>query len=124
MRIDEIREFCLQQPKSTEEFPFDEDTLVFKVLGKIFALCPLEKWEEGLPSITLKCDPEYAIELRENYSCIVPGFHTNKKHWNTIYLETNEIPLKLVFEFISHSYDMVVKTMTKKQQNKLQINKQ
>src|SRR6056300_1373376 len=98
MNIEDIRLFCLKQPKSTEEFPFDEDTLVFKVLGKIFALCPLEKWEKGLPSITLKCDPEYAIELRENYRCIVPGFHTNKKHWNTIYLETNEIPLKLVFE--------------------------
>ena len=123
MNIEDIRLFCLKKPKSTEEFPFDEDTLVFKVLGKIFALCPLEKWEEGLPSITLKCDPEYAIELRENYSCIVPGFHANKKHWNTIHLETNEIPLKQVFEFISHSYDMVVQTMTKKQQNKLQINK-
>lgn len=122
MRIDEIIEFCLQQPKSTEEFPFDEDTLVFKVLGKIFALCPLKQWEEGLPSITLKCDPEYAIELRENYSCIVPGFHTNKKHWNTIHLETNEIPRKLLFEFISHSYTMVVKTMTKKQRIQLNCN--
>ena len=65
MRIDEIREFCLQQPESTEDFPFDKDTLVFKVLGKIFALCPLKQWEEGLPSITLKCDPEYAIELNQ-----------------------------------------------------------
>ena len=122
MRIDEIIEFCLQQPKSTEEFPFDEDALVFKVLGKIFALCPLKQSEEGLPSITLKCDPEYAIELRENYSCIVPGFHANKKHWNTIHLETNEIPLKLLFEFISHSYTMVVKTMTKKQRIQLNCN--
>lgn len=122
MRIDEIIEFCLQQPKSTEEFPFDEDTLVFKVLGKIFALCPLKQWEEGMPSITLKCDPEYAIELRENYSCIVPGFHANKKHWNTIHLETNEIPRKLLFKFISHSYTMVVKTMTKKQRIQLNCN--
>ena len=122
MNIEDIRLFCLKKPKSSEEFPFDEDTLVFKVLGKIFALFPLKQWEEGLPSITLKCDPEYAIELRENYSCIVPGFHANKKHWNTIHLETNEIPLKLVFEFISHSYDMVVKAMTKKQRIQLNCN--
>ncbi|MDC0570850.1 MmcQ/YjbR family DNA-binding protein [Flavobacteriaceae bacterium] len=122
MCIDEIREFCLQQPESTEDFPFDKDTLVFKVLGKIFALCPLKQWEEGLPSITLKCDPEHAIELRENYSCIVPGFHANKKHWNTIHLETNEIPRKLLFEFISHSYAMVVNNMTKKQRRQLNYN--
>jgi predicted DNA-binding protein (MmcQ/YjbR family) len=122
MCIDEIREFCLQQPESTEDFPFDKDTLVFKVLGKIFALCPLKQWEEGLPSITLKCDPEHAIELRENYSCIVPGFHANKKHWNTIHLETYEIPRKLLFEFISHSYAMVVKNMTKKQRRQLNYN--
>ena len=120
MTIDEIRSFCLNQIHTTEEFPFDQDTLVFKVLGKIFALCPLEKWEEGAPSITLKCDPEYAIELREQFSCIVPGFHANKKHWNTIYLESNTISSDLLFKLILHSYDMVIKNMTKKQQRQFQ----
>lgn len=120
MTIDEIRSFCLKQTHTTEEFPFDQDTLVFKVLGKIFALCPLEKWEEGAPSITLKCDPEYAIELREQFSCIIPGFHANKKHWNTIYLESKAISSELLFKMILHSYEMVIKNMTKKQQRQIQ----
>jgi predicted DNA-binding protein (MmcQ/YjbR family) len=115
MTIDQIRLYCLNKPKTTEEFPFDQDTLVFKVIGKIFALCPLEQWEKDKPSITLKCDPEYALELRDNYSCIVPGFHANKKHWNTIYLESNAIPPKVLFDLITHSYNMVIKNMTKKQ---------
>ena len=119
LNIENIRSFCLDKLKTTEEFPFDEDTLVFKVLGKIFALCPLKKWEQGLPSITLKCDPDYAIALRQNYNCIVPGFHANKKHWNTIHLGTNELPPKLVFELISHSYAMVVKNMSKSQRGQL-----
>lgn len=113
MTIEHIREFCLKKPKTTEEFPFDEDTLVFKVLGKIFALCPLKQWEEGAPSITLKCTPEYAEELRAEYNCIVPGFHANKKHWNTIYLETNALAPGLLLELITHSYEMVIKNMTK-----------
>ena len=84
MTIEDIRLFCLQKPKTTEEFPFDQDTLVFKVLGKIFALCPLSQWERGAASITLKCDPEYALELRSEFDSILPGFHANKKHWNTM----------------------------------------
>ncbi|MDA8572251.1 MmcQ/YjbR family DNA-binding protein [Flavobacteriaceae bacterium] len=119
MTVEHIRMFCLDKPKATEEFPFDEDTLVFKVLGKIFALCPLEKWEQGRPSITLKCDPDYALELREKYDSIKPGFHANKRHWNTIHLKTNALSPKLVFELIAHSYDMVVKNMTKKQREML-----
>lgn len=115
MTIDEIRLFCLNKSKTSEEFPFDQDTLVFKVLEKIFALCPLEQWEIGKPSITLKCDPDYAIELRENYNCIIPGFHANKKHWNTIQLANNEITTEFLYELISHSYEMVVLNMTKKQ---------
>ena len=115
--LDIIRSFCLQQLKTTESFPFDQDTLVFKVLGKIFALCPLSKWEAGAPSITLKCDPTYALQIREQYHCIKPGFHANKKHWNTIYLKTNEVSTEFLFELISHSYDMVLQNMSKKQRN-------
>ena len=119
MTIEYIREFCLKKPKTTEEFPFDEDTLVFKVLGKIFALCPLKQWEEGAPSITLKCAPEYAEELRAEYNCIVPGFHANKKHWNTIHLKTNELTPEFLLELITHSYEMVIQNMSKKQREKL-----
>ena len=115
MTIEDIRSFCLNKQKATEEFPFDEDTLVFKVLGKIFALCPLKQWEEGAPSITLKCAPEYAEQLRVEYNCIVPGFHANKKHWNTIQLNTNELAPDFLLELITHSYEMVIKNMTKKQ---------
>ena len=115
MTIEDIRSFCLNKQKATEEFPFDEDTLVFKVLGKIFALCPLKKWEEGAPSITLKCAPEYAEQLTVEYNCIVPGFHANKKHWNTIQLNTNELAPDFLLELITHSYEMVIKNMTKKQ---------
>ena len=80
--IDAIQSFCLKKEQITEEFPFDENTLVYKVLGKIFALCPLDAWEQGNPSITLKCDPLYAEELRNEFDSIHPGFHSNKKHWN------------------------------------------
>jgi len=117
--LDIIRNFCLRQLKATESFPFDQDTLVFKVLGKIFALCPLSKWEAGTPSITLKSDPDYAIEIREQYHCIRPGFHANKKHWNTIYLKTNEVSTEFLFELISHSYDMVLQNISKKQRDQL-----
>tara|TARA_B110000967_G_scaffold209091_1_gene263712 strand:+ start:3875 stop:4249 length:375 start_codon:yes stop_codon:yes gene_type:complete len=112
--IDEIHSFCLKKEQTTEEFPFDESTLVYKVLGKIFALCPLEAWEKGKPSITLKCDPDYAVELRNNYDSIHPGFHANKRHWNTIYLSSYEFPPQFLFELIDHSYAMVVQNMPKK----------
>ncbi|CAI8152191.1 MAG: MmcQ/YjbR family DNA-binding protein [Flavobacteriaceae bacterium] len=119
MTIEDIRLFCLQKPKTTEEFPFDQDTLVFKVLGKIFALCPLSQWERGAASITLKCDPEYALELRSEFDSILPGFHANKKHWNTIQLDTNELSPKFILELITHSYEMVVNNMSKKQRKEL-----
>ena len=122
MTTDDIREFCLQKPNTKESFPFDTHCLVFKVMDKIFALCPLLKWEAGAPSITLKCDPTYAIELREQYQCIRPGFHSNKKHWNTLYLQTNEISPKLLLKLITHSYDMVLNNMSKKQRAQLDEN--
>jgi len=114
MNIEQLRTYCLQKKCVTEEFPFDQDTLVFKVLGKMFALFPLEKWEIGKGSVNLKCDPDYAIELREIHSSIVGGFHSNKKHWNTLYIHKGQLQPKLVRELIDHSYDMVVKGMTKK----------
>jgi predicted DNA-binding protein (MmcQ/YjbR family) len=100
----------------TEEVPFGPDTLVFKVMGKVFALTGLDK----VPlSINLKCNPEKAIELRENYeSNILPGYHMNKKHWNTVILDGHLKP-ELVLKMINDSYDLVVKGLTKKQQKEL-----
>ena len=117
--IDAIQSFCLNKERTTEEFPFDESILVYKVLGKIFALCPLEAWEQGKPSITLKCEPNYADELRNDYHSIQPGFHTNKRHWNTIYLNNCGFTSEFLFELIDHSYAMVIKNMSKKLRDQL-----
>jgi len=114
MNIDTIRDYCLNKKGVSEDFPFDADTLVFKVMGKMFVLLPLEKWEKGEAFINLKCDPDYAIELREAYDSIEPGFHMSKTHWNSLYLYKNELNPKFVCELIDHSYEMVVKGMTKK----------
>ncbi|MEQ3665916.1 MULTISPECIES: MmcQ/YjbR family DNA-binding protein [unclassified Olleya] len=114
MDIEQLRTYCLSKPKVTNSFPFDESTLVFKVLGKMFALVPLEKWERGLASINLKCDPEYAINLREAHESIVPGWHSNKKHWNTVYIHKADLKPEFIKQLIDHSYDMVIKGMTKK----------
>lgn len=115
MNIEQFRAYCITKKGITEEFPFDADTLVFKVMGKMFALAPLER----LPSqVNLKCDPERAIELRETYEgVIMPGYHMSKVHWNTIFLE-NTLP-KLIQELIDHSYDLVVSKLTKKQKEEL-----
>ncbi|TYA69953.1 MmcQ/YjbR family DNA-binding protein [Seonamhaeicola marinus] len=114
MNIEQIRTYCLSKKSTTEDFPFDEDTLVFKVLGKMFALVSLKKWESGEAGINLKCDPDYAEELRAEYNSIRPGFHMSKKHWNTLYLNEGGLAPSLVKELIDHSYDMVVKGMPKK----------
>ncbi|MCK5457954.1 MAG: MmcQ/YjbR family DNA-binding protein, partial [Melioribacteraceae bacterium] len=101
MNIDSLQNYCLNKKGVTEGFPFDEETLVFKVAGKMFCLINLTPpW-----STNLKCDPEKAIELREEYEEIIPGFHMNKKHWNTV--EINNLPYDLLIELIDHSYDLI-----------------
>ncbi len=119
MNIEQLRDYCLTKNKATEGFPFDEHTLVFKVLGKMFALFPLEKWEKGEASVMLKCDPVRTIELREQYQSIYAGPYVSNKHWNTVSLSTGELKPRLVFKLIDHSYDMVVKGMTKKLKKQL-----
>lgn len=115
MNIETIREYCLSKKGAEEDYPFDEETLVFKVRGKMFALIPLEK----IPlQINLKCDPEKAIELREKYEDVLPGWHMSKKHWNTIILEGN-IRWNDLKDWIDHSYDEVVKGLKKAEQNKI-----
>jgi len=109
MNIEDFRDYCLAKKAVEETFPFDEVTLVFKVLGKMFALTGLEREEF---TVNLKCDPEYAMELREEYPDIQPGFHMSKKHWNTVHFES-ELDDKMLRSLIDHSYDMVVKKMKK-----------
>lgn len=119
MNIEQLRQYCISKKGVTEDFPFDADTLVFKVLGKMFALIGLKKWEAGQKAINLKCDPVYAQELRADYKAIYPGYHMSKKHWNTIDLTLDEISPKFLAELIDHSYAMVVKGMPKKVRDSL-----
>lgn len=120
MNTEQLRDFCITKKGVTEDFPFDFDTLVFKVMGKMFALIPLAKWEKGEMTINLKCNPERAIELRENYESIYAGYHMNKKHWNTVNVNSGDVSDDLVKELINHSYDLVVKGLTKKLQAELE----
>lgn len=104
MNVEEIRDYCISKAEATESFPFGESTLVFKVAGKMFALVSLD-----YPlSVNLKCDPEKAIELREHYTAITPGFHMNKRHWNTIDAE-HFYDDGLLKSLIDHSYNLVSK---------------
>ena len=119
MNIEDYRNYCLAKKGVTEEFPFDEETLVFKVMGKMFALTSLKRWEEGDESVNLKCDPDRAIELREQYECINPGFHMSKKHWNTVQINNGELSEQLICELIDNSYKLVVNGLTKKLKEEL-----
>ncbi|NND11026.1 MAG: MmcQ/YjbR family DNA-binding protein [Flavobacteriaceae bacterium] len=119
MNIEQLREHCLAKNKATEDFPFDDHTLVFKVLGKMFALFPLKKWENGEASMMLKCDPDRTVELREQYESIYAGPYVSNKHWNTVDIYKGELNHNFVLDLIDHSYDMVVKGMTKKLREQL-----
>ena len=121
MNIEQVRAYCLSKLHTEETFPFDQDTLVFKVGGKMFALAPLKKWEQGLASLNLKADPDYSEELRADYNSIEAGWHMSKKHWNSIYIYKGELKPKFVMELIDHSYDMVIQGMTKKLREKLKL---
>jgi predicted DNA-binding protein (MmcQ/YjbR family) len=108
MNISYFRDYCLAKPGVTEDTPFDENTLCLKVLGKIFAITDVEFFE----SINLKCDPERAVELRERYDEITPGYHMNKKHWNTILMQ-GKVADKLILDLIDHSYELVFRNLPK-----------
>jgi predicted DNA-binding protein (MmcQ/YjbR family) len=112
MNIEELREYCISKKGVTEGFPFDEETLVFKVGGKMFALTNLD----GEPSVNLKCDPEKAIELREQYSAIISGYHMSKIHWNTVYMDRS-LPENLIKELIDLSYELVLASLPKAKRN-------
>lgn len=108
MNIEDYRDFCLSLPGTTEETPFGPDTLVFKVGGKIFALTDLQTFA----SFNVKCDPERAVELRERYNYVLPGFHMNKKHWNTVLVGTGATDVQMR-EWLTQSYQLIVAALPK-----------
>jgi len=116
MCYEDLREYCLSLKGVTECFPFDEFSLVFKVQGKMFALLPLDNPET---QIALKCDPERALQLREQFEAITPAYHFNKKHWNSVFVHP-AISKNFMFELIRHSYDLVVQGLPKKLKEALQ----
>jgi len=115
MNVEAYRDYCLSKPFVTESFPFDSETLVFKVGGKMFALAGVNMFV----SVNLKCEPERAIDLRETYNGVKPGWHMSKKHWNTITIES-DVPTPLLKELIDHSYELVYQSLPKKLKNELQ----
>lgn len=115
--LDDLREYCASKPGAVEDFPFDEVTLVVKVRSKIFALMGTDQ-NPDTPSINLKCEPALAEMLRETYPAVVPGYHMNKRHWNTVTVD-GSIPEPEIHEMIDHSYEQVVKSLPKKDREEL-----
>ncbi len=115
MNIEAYREHCISKKGVTESFPFDENTLVFKVMNKMFALASIE----GFPFINLKCDPEKAIELRVEYEGITGAYHMSKKHWNSVSTQ-GDISDKVIYKLIDDSYNLIVASLTKKLQKELE----
>ena len=116
MNIEDIREYCLQKPYADEAFPFDETTLVFRLMGKIFACVDLER-----PNlVVLKCEPDYALELRDRYQGIEGAWHMNKRHWNQVHLDC-DVPEALIRSLIDHSYGEVYKKIPRKTRESLEL---
>jgi predicted DNA-binding protein (MmcQ/YjbR family) len=110
MDIESLRDYCLSKPAAEETLPFGPDTLVYKVGGKIFLISSLNS---ETFRFSVKCDPEKVIELRERYDCVQPGYHLNKKHWNTIIVD-GTVSTSLLKEWIDHSYDLIVASLPAK----------
>ncbi len=116
MDFETVRDRCLAKPETTEEFPFDEHTLVFKVCGKMFCLANLERLPQ---SINVKCDPETAIDLRDRFEAVLPGWHMSKRHWNTVYFD-DDAPDDAIEGWIDDSYNLVVKSLKKADRLRIQ----
>ncbi len=115
MQLESLRKILLRRKGTTEETPFGPQALVYKVMGKMFALIA---WEEDPINISLKCDPDFALALRAQYSAVIPGYHMNKKHWNTVTLN-GSIPHDEILDMIEDSYDLVVRGLKKADREKL-----
>lgn len=115
LNLELLRKYCLSKKGVTEDFPFDEETIAFRVAGKIFVLTNIY----SVPlRVNLKCDPERAIELREQYECITPGWHMNKKHWNTVEMD-GSLNSNFIQELLDHSYNETYKSLKKSEKDKL-----
>ena len=119
MKLDTLRKLLLEKKAVTEELPFGPEALVFKVLGKIFAIVA---WEKSPLSVSLKCEPDHAMALRTMFPAVKPGYHLNKEHWNTVTLD-GSLPDQEIVEMINHSYKQVVKGLRKADKTKLGIDK-
>lgn len=115
MNVETFRDYCLSKPAVTEDTPFGPEHLVFKISGKMFALLTLE---EVPPTANLKCDPDLALELRDRFEQVQPGYHMNKKHWNTVEIAAG-IPEMELRKMIDHSYDLVVRGLPKAERQRL-----
>jgi predicted DNA-binding protein (MmcQ/YjbR family) len=115
MNVEQFRDYCLAKKGVTEGFPFNETTLVFKVMNKVFALTDIAPFN----FINLKCVPEKAIELREEFEGVTPGYHMNKKHWNSVYLQ-KDVPTQLIYQLTDDSYNLIVSSLTKKLKEELE----
>lgn len=115
MNIEQFREYCLAKKGVTEDFPFDEVTLCIRVMGKIFAITGLDSERF---SVNLKCEPDFALELRERHPEVQPGWHMNKKHWNTVDFE-GSLDERMLRQLVDHSYEQVVKTLKKAEKEEL-----
>ena len=120
MNLEQFYEYALAKKAVTEHFPFDEDTLVFKVGGKMFCLTSLKEWENGTPSLNVKGDPERNLELRAEYEAIEPGFHMSKTHWNTVQIH-GDASDKLILQLLDESYALVFSGLTKKMQHTILV---
>lgn len=116
MRFDRVRDYLLSLPGTAEDFPFGPEHMVFRVGRKIFAILA---YEETPARVNLKCEPSRALELRESFASVIPGYHMNKKHWNTVILD-GELPPRQLEELMDHSYQLVVASLPKKDQKLLQ----
>lgn len=117
MDIEQLQQYCLAKPGSEETLPFGPDNLVYKVGGKVFLIVGLD---EAPLQFNVKCDPEKAIELREEFSCVLPGYHMNKKHWNTI-IADGSVPTRLLKEWIDDSYQLIVESLPRKNREQLKF---
>ncbi len=119
IRIEQLVDYCMAKPGVSQDFPFDKKTMVFKLHGKMFALANVEKWNLEHAALNLKNDPEKNIQLRERYAAIIPGYHMNKNHWNTLNLYEEELEDDLIFQLIDESYEIIKRNLPQKIQNTL-----
>lgn len=118
MTLDHIKNYCQSKRGTTEEYPFGPETMVFKVMNKMYALITMK---DALIRINLKCDPELALVLRQQYDNVIEGYHMNKKHWNTVLLPCEDLPVKELHEMIDHSYDLVVSKLKVIERQELEL---